>query len=51
MTKLEMEKVLTGYRMLVDGLQGRTFYLEDDEGILRRWTPPKRPITDRKEHG
>ena len=50
MTKAEMQLVLAGYRMFVDGLQGRVIYMEDDEGILRRWTPPKRPITDRKEH-
>lgn len=24
----------------VQNMQGRTFYIEDDEGVLRRWYPP-----------
>jgi hypothetical protein len=25
----------------VDSMQGGVFYCEDDEGVLRRWTPPR----------
>jgi hypothetical protein len=31
----------------VDEMQGGTFYCEDDEGVLRRWTPP-RPFKDKE---
>jgi hypothetical protein len=31
----------------VDAMQGGTFYCEDDEGVLRRWTPP-RPFQDKE---
>lgn len=30
-------------RNAVDAMQGKTFYCEDDEGVLRRWTPPRMP--------
>jgi hypothetical protein len=45
----DKDKALVCYRTLVDDLQGRTIYMEDDEGVLRRWTPPRRPIFDKKE--
>ncbi len=32
----------------VDAMQGHTFYCEDGEGLLRRWTPP-RPYTEVSE--
>lgn len=25
----------------VDDMQGRTFYCEDEDGVLRRWVPPR----------
>lgn len=28
-------------KMTIAGMQGHTFYIEDDEGVLRRWTPPR----------
>lgn len=43
------EKALICYRKLIDDLQNRTIYMEDDEGVLRRWTAPRRPIFDKKE--
>jgi len=27
----------------IKDMQGRVFYREDDDGVLRRWTPPKPP--------
>ena len=44
----DKDKALRCYRVLIDHLQGRTIYMENDEGVLQRWTPPKRPIFDRK---
>lgn len=32
----------------VDQMQGHTFYCEDSEGVLRRWTPP-RPFAEGEE--
>ena len=40
------EAALMCYRTLIDDLQGRVIYMEDEEGVLRRWIPPRRPIFD-----
>lgn len=45
------DKALAHYRMVVDQLQDKIIYMEDDEGVLRRWYPPKRSIFDKKEDG
>lgn len=29
------------YERLLDDISAGTFYCEDDEGCLRRWTPPR----------
>lgn len=28
-------------RSAIAAMQGKTFYCEDDEGVLRRWYPPE----------
>lgn len=48
MTKSELLGLVAHYRRTVDAMQGYTFYWEDDEGVLRRWYPPKRPINDKE---
>ena len=35
---------LLGLNKRVEDMQGRVFYCEDDEGVLRRWAPP-RPVS------
>ena len=45
----ELTGLLNHYRRVIDQMQGYVFYIEDDEGLLRRWYPPKRPITDKKD--
>ena len=42
----DKDKALACYRTLIDDLQGRTMFMQDDNGMLRRWTPPRRPIFD-----
>ncbi len=32
----------------VEAMQGHTFYCEDEDGVLRRWVPPRVP-TERPE--
>lgn len=27
----------------IEAMQGHTFYCEDGDGVLRRWTPPRAP--------
>lgn len=29
------------YKNAISQMQGKVFYCEDDEGFLRRWTPPR----------
>ena len=33
-------------RNAIESMQGHTFYCEDDEGVLRRWYPPRVPMKD-----
>jgi hypothetical protein len=47
MRKAELEGLVILYRHLIDRMQGQTFYIEDEEGALRRWHPPRRPILDK----
>jgi|GEM_PF-6055113 len=47
MEKRQIEGLVAQYRRLIDAMQGHTFYCEDDEGNLRRWYPPARPLLDR----
>jgi hypothetical protein len=47
MTKSELDAAVREYRRLIDAMQGHVFYCEDDEGVLRRWFPPRRPFADR----
>ena len=35
------------YKTAIAAMQGKTFYCEDEDGMLRRWYPP-RPITDKE---
>ena len=30
-------------RLAVEAMQGTVIYMEDDEGVLRRWYPPSMP--------
>ena len=46
MTKTELEAAIIEYRRIIDAMQDRVFFCEDDEGILRRWMPPRRPRID-----
>ena len=39
---LEMKLVM--YERIVERMQGRTFYIEDEDGHLTRWTPPRHPM-------
>lgn len=36
------------YRKLIEAMQDKTFYCEDEDGVLRRWYPP-RPLSDENE--
>jgi hypothetical protein len=51
MTKQNAIAALHSYRRLIDQMQGHTFYCEDEDGVLRRWYPPRRPIIDKKGQG
>lgn len=44
MTKLEGE--YHRMRRALEAMQGHVFYVEDEEGRLRRWYPPKPPQED-----
>ena len=48
MLKSQAIGLLAHYRSLIDAMQGGTYYREDDDGVLRRWYPPRRPITDKE---
>ena len=47
--KYDKDKALVLYRSLIDSLQGKTFFVQDEEGVLRRWVPPKSPIFDKNK--
>lgn len=34
-------------RNAVEAMQGNTFYCEDEDGLLRRWHPPRTPQKER----
>lgn len=34
------------YEQLLDAMQNGTFYAEDEDGILRRWYPPSKLLTE-----
>ena len=44
----EKDIAITLYRNIIDSMQGHTFFVQDDDGLLRRWTPPRRPQIDSK---
>ena len=44
--KAKFNFLLVHYRTLVHQLEGRVFYKEDEDGILRRWTPPSMAIME-----
>lgn len=46
---MKAEAKLNWYRAVIDRMQDNTFYVEDGDGVLRRWYPPTRPIFDKKE--
>lgn len=41
MSKISAAGKANYYERLLSEMQGTVFYAEDDEGVLRRWTPPK----------
>jgi hypothetical protein len=41
MPKSDMQAAILHYEFYIRQMQGRTFYCEDDEGVLRRWYPPR----------
>jgi hypothetical protein len=45
---IDKDKALLCYRTLIDDLQDRTIFMQDEDGLLRRWTPPRRPVFDKK---
>ena len=49
MNRQRLEHLVRYYRRIIDDMQGRTFYVEDEDGVLRRWHPPQRHIMDRSE--
>lgn len=49
MTKQQMEGLIFQFRRMLENMQGHTFYCEDENGVLRRWYPPKPPILSREE--
>ena len=46
MDKQDMILALQSYRYIIEQMQGHTFYCEDEDDVLRRWHPPRRPIFD-----
>lgn len=48
MTKEDAMARLQAYRRMIDKLHGKVVYVEDDEGLLRRWYP-LRPLIDKKD--
>jgi len=49
MTKEQALGLIHQYRRLIDTMQGQTFYVQDEDGFLRRWYPPQRPLLDKGE--
>jgi len=49
MGKQELMGLVAQYRRMLDGMQGHTFYCEDEDGVLRRWVPPKHPPNNQGE--
>ena len=49
MTKEQLEGLLYQYRMAIDRMQGHIYFIQDEDGVLRRWYPPRRPILDNEE--
>lgn len=45
----DKDKALVCYRTLLDGLQGKIIFMQDEDGVLRRWVAPDRPIYDKKD--
>lgn len=43
----DQDKAIICYRTLIDNMQGKVIYMEDDDGFLRRWYPPPRPVFDK----
>tara|TARA_R110002153_G_scaffold43064_3_gene122004 strand:- start:341 stop:496 length:156 start_codon:yes stop_codon:yes gene_type:complete len=48
MKKDEALMLVNYYRNMVDEMQGHIFYCEDEDGVLRRWYPPRRHLTDQE---
>lgn len=44
---LEMKLVM--YERIVEKMQGHIFYIEDEDGHLTRWTPPRHPLAGVEE--
>lgn len=51
MTSKDKDMLLNHYRSIIDAMHGHTFYCEDINGVLRRWTPPRRPMMDKQNDG
>lgn len=45
--KETLVSIVREYRTIIDEMQDHAFYVEDEEGALRRWSPPKRAYFDR----
>ncbi len=48
MSDEERQVRLEALNRSVESMQGRVFYCEDDEGVLRRWYPPRPVHRDEK---
>jgi hypothetical protein len=47
MTKRErLEGLLKHYERLINEMQGQVFFVQDAEGVLRRWYPPTTVASD-----
>jgi len=44
--KAKINILLVNHRTLVSQLEGRVFYREDEDGVLRRWTPPSMALME-----
>lgn len=42
------QQIIQHYRSIIDQMQGHTFYIENEDGVLQRWYPPRRPIGDKE---
>lgn len=43
-----LEMVIRHYRQMIDELQGQIFFVQDEDGFLCRWHPPRRSILEEK---